>query len=514
MAIQHIPQVGQYGVNKDLSQHELPVNVWTDASNIRMLDGYVYSAPGYVQIYDPPTVAPYHVLPVNVSGARYWIYAGAGTIYAVNGATHTNLTRSVGGDYSGSPNAWTSCSLSGVPILNAGNETDPPQYWDLNIGHPFAALTNWPASTYCKSLRALKNYLVALNVTKSATNYPYMVKWSHPADPGSIPSSWDQTDATKDAGEYDLAAGGDIIVDGLPLRQSLMIYKQQSTWRMDYTGGTYVFAFAPVLGTSGCLTRNCIVELDGAHFVVTGSDIIIHDGQTATSILDKQTRRHFFANLDSTYYTRTFVAKNPYFNELLVCYCTAGNSVPNRALVWNYVDKTVSFRDMPSVYHANTGLLEGGLTGTWATDTSTWASDLTLWDQADFTPDAARVVMASGNTKLFLLDGSGDANGADQAAYIERRGLVFGAPERRKLVRSIRPRISAPTGTTLTIGVGYADTPYDDPNYTAKTFTVGTDIKADFLVDGRYIAIKFASGTAEQWRLDSYDIDVVMTGEW
>ncbi len=514
MTIQHVPQTGQYGVNADLSAHELPINAWTDALNIRFLDGSVSAAPGYQQIYDPPSVVPYHVLPVNVAGARYWVYAGSGKIYAVNGTTHTDLTRGSGGDYTGSGNGWTSCSLSGIPILNAGNIIDPPQSWDLNIANNFGALANWPASTYAKVMRSFKNYLVALNITKTTTNYPYMVKWSHAADPGSVPSSWDPTDATKDAGEYDLATGGDIIVDGAVLRSSLMIYKQQSVWRMDYVGGQFVFRFDQVLGTSGSLTRNCIAELDGLHFVVTGSDIIVHDGQSATSVLDKQSRRHFFASLDGDAYDKTFVVKNPYVNEILVCYAESGATVPNRALVWNYVDKTLTFRDMPNVHHANIGLLESGLTGTWATDGGSWASDTTLWGQVDFTPDAARVVLASADTKLHLLDDSTEANGVQQTAYVERRGLVFGAPESRKLVKSIRPRIYGTDGETVVISVGYGNTPYEDPTYTDYTFTIGTDIAAYCLVDGRYIAIKFASGTAQSWRLDSYDVDYELTGAW
>lgn len=514
MTIQHIPQVGQYGVNRDLSAHELPINVWTDAKNVRFLDGMVVASPGYTSIYNPPSVVPYHVLPVNVSGSRYWLYAGSGKVYCVNGSTHTNITRASGGDYTAVPNSWTSCSLSGIPILNAGNTVDPPQSWGLNPASPLTALANWPASTYCASLRSYKQYLVALNVTKSATNYPYMVKWSHPADPGAVPVSWDQTDTTKDAGEYDLAMGGDIVVDGLSLRGSFMVYKQQSIWRMDYIGGVYVMSFTPVLGTSGSLARNCIAELDGQHFVVTGQDIIVHDGQSAASILDKQSRRYFFANLDSDNYGRTHVVKNPFFNEVLVCYPEAGQAAPNMALVYNYVDKSVSFREIPATYHGNTGLVESGLTGTWASDSASWASDTTLWNQVDYTPDAARVVLASSTQKLDLLDASATADGTTQTVYLERRGMVFGAPDRRKLIRGIRPRISGATGETVIIKVGYADTPYDDPVYIAMTYVIGQDVAANCLVDGRYIAIRFESGTAMQWRLDSYDVDVSIGGMW
>ena len=201
-----VPNCGAAGVIKDLSQHELPINAWTDAQNIRFLDGYVNQTYGYGEVYDSAAVIPHHVLPVVISGARYWIYASLAKIYCVTvtggAAVHTNITRQTAGadvDYTATANGWTSTVLGGVPILNPGNTTDVPQFWDLNTANNCAALTNWPASTYCKSMRTYRNSLMALNVTKTTTNYPYMVKWSHPADPGGVPISWDETDPTMDA---------------------------------------------------------------------------------------------------------------------------------------------------------------------------------------------------------------------------------------------------------------------------------------------------------------------------
>ena len=42
MTIVRVTGVGQYGVNKDLSRHELPINVWTDARNIRFYGDSAY----------------------------------------------------------------------------------------------------------------------------------------------------------------------------------------------------------------------------------------------------------------------------------------------------------------------------------------------------------------------------------------------------------------------------------------------------------------------------------------
>lgn len=514
MTIIRIPHAGQYGINKDLSEHELPPNAWTDASNIRFLDGSAYQFYGHGAIYDPPPVVPYHIAPVLVGTARYWLVAGAGKIYCVNASTYTDLTRGAGGDYSGTRNSWVSCSLSGIPVLTDGSGVNYPQSWDLNTANNFGDLANWPANTYCKSIRAFKNYLIALNITKTTTNYPYMVKWSHAADPGAVPTSWDAADAAKDAGEFDLAQGGDAIVDGLGLRESFIIYKTNSCWRMDYVGGAYVFQFTKIGGTSGLLARNCVVEIDGWHFAVTGSDIVMHDGATINSVLDKMMRRDFFADIDTEYYGRTFVAKNEYMNEVWVCYPSVGNAVPNKALVYNWKDRTVSLRELPNINHAAHGLVESGLSNTWSSDADPWNSDLTGWNQPDYTPDAVRLVMASNDTHLYMADTSAYFAGAAPTAYVERIGLSFGAPETRKLVRSIRPRIRGSAGGTVLVSVGQADDPYTPPSYTEMTHTIGTTVANDCLVNGRYIAIKFTTGTAAQWRLDSYDIDIEEAGIW
>lgn len=516
MAIITVGETGKIGVIKDLSKHEMPINAWTAAQNIRFLDGYAQQAWGEEEVYQTPPDVPQHVFPLAVAGTPYWIYLSATKAYAVTSAsgtaTYTDLTHA--SPLSGTVNQWTSALLSGIPVINAGNEANVPAAWDLNLANNFVDLPNWPANTYCKSLRAFKNFLVALNVTKSATNYPFMVKWSHPAQPGSLPPSWDHTDATKDAGEVDLAEGYDSIIDGLQLRDSFMIYKQDTTWAMSYVGGVSIFGFRKLFG-HGILTRNCVAEYDGLHFVVTRSDVILHDGNTAVSVLDKQTRRFLFEDIDPDGIDKVFVVKHPYMNEIYTCYPSLGSTTCNKALVWNYKDKTVSFRDLPNINHANFGFINNNLSGQWDQDTGTWDSDLTSWQKGDYIPVQASVIMASSDGKLYQLDGSASsASGNIPPAVLERVGLSLGDPSRIKLIKGIRPIIVGNTGETVKISVGFSDDPFSDPTYTSMTHTIGKTISNDCLVSGRYIAWKFESGTASQWRLDSFQVELEQAGAW
>ena len=515
MTVVRIPSAGQYGVNKDLSQHELPPNVWTDANNMRFLDGSAHQVLGYKELYPSASVVPYHVIPLSVLGVRTWIYAGANKLYTVaNGPVHTNITRQTTGadvDYSATRNSWTSCLLGGIPILNNG--ADAPQQWLLT--GKATALSAWPSDYTAAVIRTYKNSLVALNITKSGVNYPYMVKWSHPADPGSVPVTWDPSDATKDAGESDLSDGYDKIVDGMVLRDSFMIYKESSVWRMDFTGGAFVYKFSKVLGTSGALSKNCIVEIDGQHFVLSSSDCIIHDGQSATSVLDKQTRRDLFRKIDPIFSDRCFVFVNRLYNEVFVCYPSLGHQTCDKAMVWNYADKTVSFRDMPNLNHAFSGAVDDESGATFDADLGTFDADTTVFDSNSSSLTRSMSVMAGEGQKLYLLDSGATFDGVVASAYLERSGLSMGAPESMKLVSRVRPRIYGALGATVKVSVGFSDDPYGVVTYNAPVnFTIGTTVNIDTFCSGRYISIKFETGSAFMWRLDSYDIDVQIAGSF
>jgi len=251
------------------------------------------------------------------------------------------------------------------------------------------------------------------------------------------------------------------------------------------------------------------------HFAVTGQDIVVHDGFAARSVLDKKARRHFFQTLDTANKGKAFCFKNPFVNEILVAYPSVGAQHCDTALVYNYVDKTVSFRDLPNVTHGAYGPVDNSLSGSWSQDSDSWDSDLTAWNGPDFTPDIARVMMGSADNKLYLLDASASFNGALPDAYLERAGMSFDAPERMKLISGVLPRITGNKGGTVLVRLGAAEHPGEAPTWNAPmTYTIGETLRCDDFVSGRYLAIRFETGTAYSWRLDGYDLFVDDDGEF
>ena len=512
-----INNVGQYGVVRDAFAPELPANAWSNGRNMRFRNGYAERMLGETDVYDPPTVTPYHIQPLTTGTDRYAIYCGLNKIYAANGLTHTNITRQSAGvdvNYNATADTrWNGGVLSGIAILNNG--VDDPQYWGGNVANKAAALTAWPASTKCKVIRPFRQYLVALNITKGASSYPYMVKWSHPADPGSLPASWDQTDATKDAGEFDLSEDPGFIVDGLALGETFIVYKSNAYYAMQWVGGSYVFRFQKISDYDGALSTNCVAYYPGGHLVFGSNDVFTHSGGAPQSILTGVMREWLYANLDSAYYGRSFVASNLGKNEIWICFPESGQTSCNLAVVWNWKDNTTTIRDLPNATASASAVLDYIAPATWDSDAGTWDSDTSYWNQNENTTSAERLFLASANTKIYLEDSGATFGGTAFSQILERDGLHMDAPEQVKLLKSIRPRIDAVPGTVINVYMGGAldqssGTTWNGP----YPFTVGTDYKVSGMASGRYLGVRFESTTTARWRIKSFDVEFDLLGEY
>ncbi|MEY4756851.1 MAG: hypothetical protein RJA34_1749 [Pseudomonadota bacterium] len=509
MAIVKVDNLGQLGVVADQAPAELPLNAWTAASNIRFRDGYAERFRGQQAILTTPTITPYWVQHYSTTAARFLVYAGLTKVYTDNGTTVTEIT---GTAKTGAiDDRWTGGALNGVLITNNG--VDKPEY--SNGTSALATLTGWGATWKAASVRPFKNYLVALDVTKGATRYPHMVKWSHAAEPGTIPTSWDETDPSKDAGEVDLAETPGLMVDCLPLGDANIIYKEDGAWAQTYIGPPFIWRFQRLPGSYGLLARGCVVQTPKGHVALTPGDVVLHTGGEPQSILTARMRRWLFANMDSIYYKRSFVTLNPGRNEVWVCFPYLGDSTCTRALIWNWVDNTFGVRTLTATTYGATGLVNYSTSTGWSSDPETWAQDGSLWNQDEFSPNEQRLVLCQTTPALSQVDAGVTFNGSSVTASLERTGLHFDAPDRVKTIRSIFPRIEATLGTTIQIEVGSAMRAEEAPTYGSPvTFTVGTSRQVDAFASGRFLAVRFSSTSDQPWRMKAYEVDLIVNGRY
>lgn len=522
--------MGRFGIIKDRPAQELPFEAWSDGNNVRFYENCVQRLLGHETVWTP-TVDPWWLLPIRTEAQLFWLYANSTAVYVSDqSGTQTDITRAAGGPYAANFQiGWNGGVLNGIPVVNNG--VDVPQMWTPpTAGTDLQALTGWDANYRCRVIRPLRNFLVALDITKSGTRYPLNVLWSHSALPGAVPSSWDTTDATLDAGEQAIAETAGFVLDMVPLKDVGIVYKEDATWIMQFVGGNSVFKLTRLRKFGGLFTRHCArpFDLNGEkHFVVTQDDVIVHDGQISGSVIDARLRRWLFNQIDLTNYQRLHVAHNPSKKEMMVCIpASAGQCT--RAALWNYYEDRWSIRDLPSVNFVETGLVAPvGVSGVWDSDTETWDSDSSAWDESMFLPTSERMLFGiPGSSRvLSAADNSNQFNGVNFNAYVERTGLAIVGQDRQgnpiydteshKLCTEIWPRVEAPVGSQMLISVAKQDEPNDPITWVGPfTFTVGTDKKVNPMVGGKLLGVKFEFNGNAFFKLFGFDMELQITGRY
>ena len=515
-----IDNCGSVGVVKDAYPHELQDSAWSDARNVRFREGYAEKFKGHTDSFGTTSASALWVQPITVGTARDWIYTTQAKVYYVNPAgTHTDISGySYNANYA---DGWTGGVLGGIAVMSNGVNT--PQYW-AGTGNA-ANLTNWPTShsATCKVMRAHKSYLVALNVSETSATasqthtYPHMVWWSQPAEPGSLPTTWDYSSASNDSGRNDLAEDPTHLVDGLTMGERFICYKEGSYWAMDYIGPPYIWRFSKISSVNGALAKNCVTPVgSGNHAVFGNGDIYVHSGGDPTSVVNAKLRRWIYSQIDTSNYDRSFAVTNPLQDEAWFCFPPAGASWCTTAAVWNYRDNTTTIRDIPTLAHAASGIVDAGLANSWNSASGSWDASDAVWNSTGITESSPRLILVDhANKKTFVADQTKQFNNVSFTAYVERTGLSCGDPTRVKLLKSVRPIFDAPAGTEITVRMGAAmdiqsATTWNSP----QTYTVGTSLKIDGFARGRFLAIRFESTGSVNWRLKRYDLEVEGFGLW
>ena len=298
---------------------------------------------------------------------------------------------------------WRVTLLNG--LLVATNGYDTAQMWPLSSGVPSTSiplreLKNWPATTsYCKSISAFRTFLVGLNWQIGGVEYPNLVKWSTEASALSPPNTWLESDAVLDAGEYQLTDTPGKIIDGLPFGDSFLIYKEDSIYIMNYVGTPYIFSFKLLSPTIGLLAKNAVAEFEGGHFFIGNSDCYVTNGQQVTALLPNKLRREMFSDLNGDNYEKVFVAADYARNEMLACYPSGVSAIPNKALIWNWKDNTFSLRDIPDLYHINSGIAAITTGTTWNDHSEAWNAGAGIWGTGNYDSVLKNLVFAKPDYK-------------------------------------------------------------------------------------------------------------------
>ena len=540
MALISFRGLGTKGIWRDPEPYDLPLDAWSNGSNMRFSAGKAMRSPIQRAIYaglaNPPSF---------VAG----LTPATGFDSVIVADNMGNLSQLLGGTLSPvSPTGfvpaslttpWTATMLGEVLYLN--NPQFPPVYLAPGMS-AFALVPTWGTQAgtttpwSVRSLRAFQNYLVGVNWTMNGVATPDLVKWSDLTLAGLPPDSWDSTDPTKLAGANPIGDLDSPFVDSCVLGNTLILYSQTQIWAMNAVAGEMVFAFQRLFSEGGLINQNCVVEANSAHYVFGTTDIYMHDGAVKESILQNLNRRFIYNSMDMTNAGACFVMHMPQYKEILFAFPSGDpyayfpmGSGCNRGFVYNYGDSTQSLIDLPNVVAGC--LASMNPIQTWAgslTAGTTWQEAGSSWLQQDSGAVKHIVLASAANTAAPAITENRvlgyDYYDNGQLAYpyvaecsapawIERVGIDLEAEGAQfpmyKMVDRVFPRVAISTpGVDFTVQVG-ASLVSGAPPVWGPTFDFdpSTDYKVDTRIGGRYLAFKMSTVAPTDFALTGLDID-------
>jgi hypothetical protein len=550
MSIVHIRDIAKYGVLCDPDPYTLPNTAWSFGLNVRFRNGKITSGPVFRNVLALGSDPRYSAATAPASGLDL-LFTGYlnGTVKRVINAAETDYTLT-GYTPVSAEGVWTDTSLAGIVYINRSDRAPwylrPSDITFQNLGVVAGGPTTWDSTYTCGLLRTCAGALVALNVTKGATNYPTMVKTSSLPLSGAIPASWDITVANSLATENILAEMHGAITDAQKLGSSLVIYGLQESWLMYADSSTSVFNYTKLPYQKGSLNSNCSVEIDGKNYVFGVDDIWVHDGTSELSIIDHQNRDFVFGSLNLAKKNRCFVLHNAQLKELQFNYISGDRGVVflnapdgcNRSATYNYADKTWTFDDQPLVFSASNANLS--VSATYATTTALYSTTGGSYQDQEDGFKRTPVYVGTANTlynlstSMYALDLFGPGStvafpvdiNATAPRYLERDGIdldglsplgMVSPSDLRayKVISSIYPQgrfdASAPP---LMMSIGAADYFNNTPVFSAyQPYDGNTNYKLDFNIGGRYLFMKLLYSSYIDMTLTGFDIDLLSQGQ-
>lgn len=336
---------GRNGAVLDVAEYDAPPESFNEVRNARFNSTGAVAFSGHKSVLSPAPITPLWLRVFPPVDFPRWVYADLSKVYVFDDG-HIDISRS--GGYAGNANErWQGEIFSGVGIFN--NTIDVPQMWPaFNSATQLADLDNWPTNIRCKALRPFKNYLIAMYLIEDGNDHPFRVRWSHPADPGTVPISWDISNPAYDAGEMEFSETDDYLVDGKTLGESFIVYKQKTAHTMFLTGNSFIFGQRTIISGRGALTRDCVQDIPGGHFVAGLDDIYVHSGQKGSeqSLVEAKVRKWIYNQIDASNYFNCFTVDYKSENEIWFCFPEAGETYATIAMVWNKVTGGIGFRDL------------------------------------------------------------------------------------------------------------------------------------------------------------------------
>lgn len=553
-----IRELGSVGVITDASPYSIPITAVSKAVNVLFDENRVQRAPVFKTLYEAvrsiatwdefsavsfdASTGTFENIQGELSKEQRFISSYAtsereavlvcdvdGIVREYPDGAVANVSPADTTAYVENDNPWTHCQVAGLSVLTRKGMV--PYVRNLTTEPVYNFMRNdWNPNHTAAVGRAFGDFIILMNIQKTADEFPTMVKWCHPLQYSPNPASgisWDPASTTLLSGENTLSEMKNPIRDGLALQNSFIIYSQDQVWNMDFTRDNSVFAFRRLFPTGGILATNCVAEAEGMHYVFGEDDLYAHDGVQKMSIGDERVRRHVYQTMDRDKKDSFYVHHDSSLNLIYYCYVSKENDLAfkgsrycNKAAVFNYRNKTWSFMDLPNTVGAaetNLSLNQAGYSPGSIAQTPKVSVMLSVTDPLIGLTESR--VLALDNPDVGAVQRPAHPE-TIKRAFVERTGIDMfkeaGMSIRAyKIINNIIPQLDYfhPTGRVF-FQIGASER-VDGEVYWQEPveFDHTTEVKVDSRASGRYLAFRVYCDRPAFFRLGGMDVNVTELGK-
>jgi hypothetical protein len=191
----------------------------------------------------------------------------------------------------------------------------------------------------------------------SAVLDPMLIRWSDQEDP----FTWAPA-ITNQAGSIRLSHGSEIVT-ALQTRQEIVTFTDQALYSLQYLGPPFVWGTQLLGDNISIAGPNAVTLASGVIYWMGVDKFYAYDGRVQT--LNCDLRRHVFNDFNQDQSAQVFAGTNEGFNEVWWFYCSAGSTVVDKYVIYNYLEKIWYYGTLGRTAWLDSGLLNYPLAATY-----------------------------------------------------------------------------------------------------------------------------------------------------
>jgi hypothetical protein len=225
-------------------------------------------------------------------------------------------------------------------------------YWDAATGVAYrgerlSTLANaavatsgqWvPVATNVVVASAIQRFVIAFgsnsyDPTDPSTPFdPMLVRWSDQENP----FQW-EPDVTNQAGEFRLS-NGSYIMDSQTTRQEILVWTDSAIYSMQYLGPPYVWGFQILMDNISIMSPNSAITINNVTYWMGADKFYMYSGRVET--LPCSLWQYVFDDINKDQAWQVTVGANEGYNEVWWFYCSTDQTVVNKYIIYNYLERT------------------------------------------------------------------------------------------------------------------------------------------------------------------------------